>query len=197
MHSTDYPLPSADALFEHAACGLLVTDTNGRILRVNATFCGWLGYEAAELAGARHIQDLLSAGGKVFYQTHWAPLLQMQGSVAEVKLNMLHRDGHMLPMLLNAARRRHGEVAYLEVAVLIVADRHKYEQELLLARRNAEASVAAHQLAQKELQESRDVLSLAMRGARMGAWSHEPKSGRFWWSRELEALACRKRNSAT
>jgi PAS domain S-box-containing protein len=75
------------------------------------------------------------------------------------------------------------------VAVLVVADRHKYEQELLLARRNAEASVAAHQLAQKELQESRDVLSLAMRGARMGAWSHEPKSGKFWWSRELEALA--------
>ena len=189
MHTTDHPLPSADALFEHAACGLLVTDANGRILRVNATFCGWLGYAAAELAGARQIQDLLSGGGKVFYQTHWAPLLQMQGSVAEVKLNMMHRDGHMVPMLLNAVRRRHGDVTYLEVAVLIVADRHKYEQELLLARRNAEASVAAHQLAQRELQESRDVLSLAMRGARMGAWSHEPKSGKFWWSRELEALA--------
>jgi PAS domain S-box-containing protein len=189
MQSTDRPLPAADALLEHAACGLLVTDANGRILRVNATFCGWLGYETAELAGAREIQDLLSAGGKVFYQTHWAPLLQMQGSVAEVKLNLMHRDGHMVPMLLNAVRRRHGVVTYLEVAVLIVADRHKYEQELLLARRNAEASVAAHQLAQRELQESRDVLSLAMRGARMGAWSHEPKSGKFWWSRELEALA--------
>jgi PAS domain S-box-containing protein len=189
MQSTDSQLPSADMLFEHAACGLLVTDADGRILRVNATFCGWLGYSSVELATAKRIQDLLTAGGKVFYQTHWAPLLQMQGSVAEVKLNMMHRDGHLVPMLLNAVRRRHGEVSYLEVAVLVVADRHKYEQELLLARRNAEASVAAHQLAQKELQESRDVLSLAMRGARMGAWSHEPKSGKFWWSRELEALA--------
>ncbi|CAE6842521.1 Sensor histidine kinase RcsC [Paraburkholderia aspalathi] len=189
MQSTDRPLPSADVLFEHAACGLLVTDTDGCILRVNATFCGWLGYQALELATTKRIQDLLTTGGKVFYQTHWAPLLQMQGSVAEVKLNMMHREGHVVPMLLNAVRRRHGEVTYVEVAVLIVADRHKYEQELLLARRNAEASVAAHQLAQKELQESRDVLSLAMRGARMGAWSHEPKSGKFWWSRELEALA--------
>ncbi|CAB3696018.1 Sensor histidine kinase RcsC [Paraburkholderia sediminicola] len=189
MQTTDRPLPSADALFEHAACGLLVTDTDGCILRVNATFCGWLGYQAVELATTKHIQDLLTTGGKVFYQTHWAPLLQMQGSVAEVKLNMMHREGHVVPMLLNAVRRCHGEATYVEVAVLIVADRHKYEQELLLARRNAEASVAAHQLAQKELQESRDVLSLAMRGARMGAWSHEPKSGKFWWSRELEALA--------
>lgn len=189
MQSTDRPLPSAEALFEQAACGLLVTDTNGRILRVNATFCGWLGYDATEIAELRHLQDLLSTGGKVFYQTHWAPLLQIQGSVSEVKLNMMHRDGHMVPMLLNAVRRHHEETSYLEVAVLIVADRHKYEQELLLARRNAEASVAAHQIAQRELQESRDVLSLAMRGARMGAWSHEPKSGKFWWSRELEALA--------
>ncbi|HEX3634402.1 MAG TPA: PAS domain S-box protein, partial [Paraburkholderia sp.] len=189
MQSTQRPLPSADALFEHAACGLLLAASDGRILRVNATFCGWLGYEAAALAPTKHIQDLLTAGGKVFYQTHWSPLLQMQGSVAEVKLNMMHRDGRMVPMLLNAVLRRHGDSSYLEVAALIVADRHKYEQELLLARRNAEASVAAHKLAQKELQESRDVLSLAMRGARMGAWSLEPKSGKFWWSRELEALA--------
>lgn len=189
MRSTDHPLPSADTLYEHAACGLLVADTNGRIERVNATFCSWLGYGAADLSGGKHIQDLLSAGGKVFYQTHWAPLLQMQGSVAEVKLNMIHRDGHTVPMLLNAVCRRHGDKSYFEVAVLIVADRHKYEQELLLARRNAEASVAAHKLAQKALQESRDVLSLAMRGARMGAWSHDPGSGKFWWSRELEALA--------
>ena len=189
MHSMDPPLPTADALFEHAACGLLVTDPDGLILRVNATFCDWLGYGAGQLAGSRRIGDLLSSGGKVLYERHWAPLLRTQGSVAEIKLNMMHRDGHTVPMLLNAVRRRHGDASYLEVAVLVVADRHKYEQELLLARRNAEASVAAHQLARKELQESRDVLSLAMRGARMGAWSHEPKSGKFWWSRELEALA--------
>ncbi|KAH0439501.1 hybrid sensor histidine kinase/response regulator [Paraburkholderia fungorum] len=189
MQSAYRPLPSSDALFEHAACGLLVTTPDGWILRVNTTFCTWLGYSAAELAEAKSIQDLLTTEGKVFYRTHWSPLLHKQGSVAEVKLNMLHRDGHVVPMLLNAVSRRHGESSYVEVAALIVADRHKYEQELLLARRNAEASLAGHQLAQKALQESRDVLSLAMRGARMGAWSHEPESGKFWWSRELEALA--------
>ncbi|WP_429300973.1 PAS domain S-box protein [Paraburkholderia sp. GAS199] len=185
----DTPIPSSDALFEHAACGLLVARDDGLIQRVNATLCGWLGYAPGELAGVRQLQSLLTAGGKVFYQTHWAPLLQMQGSVAEIKLNMVHQDGHMVPMLLNAVMRRHGDASYLEVAVLIVADRHKYEQELLLARRNAEASVAAHRLAQKELQESRDMLGLAMRGARMGAWSHDPRTGQFEWGRELEALA--------
>ena len=31
-------------LFEHAPCGLVTTQTDGTILRANATFCGWLGY---------------------------------------------------------------------------------------------------------------------------------------------------------
>jgi PAS domain S-box-containing protein len=97
MQSTDRHLPLADALFEHAACGLVVTDTDGRIVRANATFCEWIGYGAAELTSGISLQDLLTTGGKVFYQTHWAPLLQMQGSVAEVKLSMLHRDGHTVP----------------------------------------------------------------------------------------------------
>ena len=32
-------------------------------------------------------------GGRIFHQTHWAPLLQMQGSISEVKLELVHGDG--------------------------------------------------------------------------------------------------------
>ncbi|WP_051243144.1 hybrid sensor histidine kinase/response regulator [Azohydromonas australica] len=42
--------------------------------------------------------------------------------------------------------------------------------------------------AQAALRESRDVLGLAMRAGRMGAWSRELGSGEVWWSRELEEL---------
>lgn len=38
------------------------------------------------------------------------------------------------------------------------------------------------------LRESRDVLSLAMRGGRMGAWSRNIITNEVWWSRELEEL---------
>ena len=38
------------------------------------------------------------------------------------------------------------------------------------------------------LRESRDVLSLAMRGGRMGAWSRNLLTNEVWWSRELEEL---------
>ena len=181
--------PSANLLFEYAACGLLVTDVSGQILRANATFCGWLGYEPADLNDRCRIQDLLTVGGRVFHHTHWAPLLQMQGSVAEVKLVMRHRAGHTVPMLMNAVRRRDGDATYDELAVIVVTDRHKYEQELLLARKNAEAALAARKSAQQALQQSRDVLGLAMRGAGMGAWSHDLATGQISWGRELEELA--------
>jgi PAS domain S-box-containing protein len=38
------------------------------------------------------------------------------------------------------------------------------------------------------LRESRDVLSLAMRSGRMGAWSRDLVTGRVWWSHELEEI---------
>jgi PAS domain S-box-containing protein len=42
--------------------------------------------------------------------------------------------------------------------------------------------------AEASLRESRDVLSLAMRGGRMGAWSRDMLTNQVWWSRELEEL---------
>ncbi|HET9653607.1 MAG TPA: ATP-binding protein, partial [Usitatibacter sp.] len=42
--------------------------------------------------------------------------------------------------------------------------------------------------AESALRESRDVLALAMRGGRMGAWSRDLVTGRVWWSRDLEEI---------
>ena len=41
---------------------------------------------------------------------------------------------------------------------------------------------------ESQLRESRNVLSLAMRGGRMGAWSRDMQTDRVWWSRELEEI---------
>lgn len=42
--------------------------------------------------------------------------------------------------------------------------------------------------AEAALRESRDVLSLAMRGGRMGAWARDMVTNQVWWSRELEEI---------
>ena len=58
--------------------------------------------------------------------------------------------------------------------VVDITDRKQLETEL---RRRA-----------ADLRESRDVLSLAMRGGSMGAWSRDLSSNEVWWSRELEEI---------
>ena len=152
MPTAGEPALTADALYEHAPCGLLVTGPEGTIRRVNATFCSWTGYEPEALVGQRKLQDLLNMGGRIFHQTHWTPLLQMQGSVVEVKLDIIHRDGHAIPMVMNATRRSSGEHLHHEIALFIVQDRHKYEYELLVARKRAEELAEKEQQAQQQLQ---------------------------------------------
>ncbi|MET0540516.1 MAG: ATP-binding protein [Variovorax sp.] len=137
--------------FGSEACGLMFTTPDGSILSVNRTFCDWIGRDPAELVGVMSMQSLLTMGGRIFHQTHLAPLLQMQGSVTEVKLEVVRKDGRRVPMIWNAVRRvRDGTVTH-DFAAFVAEDRHKYEQELMLARRNAEAALAKEQEARREL----------------------------------------------
>ena len=157
MHDAD------ESFYDEAACGLLVTAVDGTILRCNSTFCGWTGYAAEELIAKRRIQELLTMGGRVFHQTHWAPLLQMQGSVSEIQLEIIHRDLHTVPILLNAIRRRDESGVKDHIAVFVSTDRRKYEQELLAARERAETALIARREVDVRLLELNERLSEADR----------------------------------
>lgn len=156
-------LPWWPELLDRAPCGLLVTDPDGTVRLANATFCAWTGYLPDELVNQRRIQDLFTVGGRLFHHTHWLPLMQMQGSAAEVKFDVLHKDGSRVPMLFNSVTRKRETRVFHELAVVVVNDRHQYEQELLLARRRAESALAEQQKAQQELARSRDELAQADR----------------------------------
>jgi PAS domain S-box-containing protein len=136
-------LPDNDTLFEHAACGLLLTDATGMILRVNATARDWLGYTEEELAGKLRMLDLLPVGARLFHHTHCLPILHVQGSVAEIQVDLRRRDQHRLPMLINIVRRTEAGEIYDHWALFKAVDRHAYERELLAARKAAEAELAA------------------------------------------------------
>src|ERR1700685_2048757 len=70
---------SAEDLYENAPCGYLSTRLDGRIAKINRTLLTWLGYQAGDLVGRRYFSDLLNVGGRLYYETHLAPLLSMQG----------------------------------------------------------------------------------------------------------------------
>jgi phosphoserine phosphatase RsbU/P len=130
----------AEELYENAPCGDLSTLPDGTIAKVNATLLGWLGYTRDELVGRRRFADLLTVGGRIYHETHFAPLLQMQGEVGGVALEMRAADGTRLPVLVTSTVKASaaGEPLLIRTTVFDARDRRAYEQELLRARREAE-----------------------------------------------------------
>ena len=136
---------TADELFENAPCGYLVTHLDGTILRVNRTFESWTGLPREQLLAGTRLQDLLSVGGQIYYETHYAPLLRMQGSVRAVAVEIVRGDGSRLPALVNSSvsEDEAGRPQVVRTAVFDATDRRQYEEELLTARRR-EHEVAQH-----------------------------------------------------
>ncbi len=107
------------------------------------TLAGWLGRVGSDFIG-RRFQDFLNIPGKIYYETHFAPLLRMQGFFNEVALDLVRADGSPLPVLVNAVERRDdaGALRFIRITVFNASDRRRYERELLEARRAAEKANA-------------------------------------------------------
>lgn len=131
-----------ETLYERAPCGYLSTTPDGTIVKVNETFLTWTGHSRDDLVGRRSFASLLSAGGRIYHDTHYAPLLRMQEHVREIALDVVTADGRRLPVLVNAALGRDaaGEPVVVRVVLFDATERRGYERELLRAKQRAEES---------------------------------------------------------
>jgi sigma-B regulation protein RsbU (phosphoserine phosphatase) len=145
-------------LYENAPCGYLSLEPSGRIFKVNRTLSTWTGYAPDQLVG-RRLHDLLSIAGRMFYETHIAPLLRMQGFFNEVALDLITEKGDRLPVIANATERRDadGRPISTRITLLKATDRRRYERELLDARDQSRTSEAA---ARASLQDERETSEL-------------------------------------
>jgi PAS domain S-box-containing protein len=127
---------SAEELYENAPCGYLSAAPDGRIVRVNATFLRWTGYLREDLVGVKRFQDLLTAGGRIYHETHYSPLLRMQGAVREIALDIVRADASRLPVLINSVLvpDEAGAPRVVRTTVFDATERKLYERELLAAR---------------------------------------------------------------
>jgi len=135
-------------LFENAPCGYVSTDKDGRITRANATLAQWISASAADLVGKR-FSELLTIGGKLYYETHFSPLLRMQGSFTEVALDLACEGGRKLPVLVNAVERRDdaGKPLFVRITIFNASERRRYERSLVEAKAAAEQAMHAEHAA--------------------------------------------------
>ena len=143
-------------LYDNAPCAYLSTRPDGTIIKVNATFLAWTGYDRDALVRKRRFQDLLAPGDRIFYETHAAPMLHMQGALREIAVELIGVSGARVPMLINAVLKRDddGQPLVIRTVMFDATERLAYERELRDARRRAEESEAQARTLAETLQKS-------------------------------------------
>ena len=138
-----------------APCGLLTLRLDGTVLAANPTFQRWTGRSEQDLLGGVRLPELLSVGGRIYWETHLFPLLQVEGRVDEVSLELVGKGGRV-PVLVSAVvTGAQGDEPRVEVALSSARERQRFEGELVAARRTAERN--AHRV--RALQEATAALS--------------------------------------
>jgi sigma-B regulation protein RsbU (phosphoserine phosphatase) len=137
------PPPDFADLFDHAPVGLVEADRHCRIVHANATLAEILG-RASDACTGLHFSELLTMGSRLYFETHFAPMLRMSGRVREIALDLAGADGARIPVLVNAAERRDqaGGVLAVALAVFPAEDRRQYERNLLAQAANAEGAAS-------------------------------------------------------
>ena len=146
----------AERLYEYAPCGYLSTEPDGVIVRVNTTFLTLTGYTRPELVGRYTFAQLLTPGGQIYHETHFAPLLRMQGTARGIALDIVCADGSRLPVLVSSVleKDRDGTPRVVRTAVFDARERREYERELVRAKNKAQLSEAHARSLARTLQQT-------------------------------------------
>ncbi|MEZ0340480.1 PP2C family protein-serine/threonine phosphatase [Mycobacterium sp. pV006] len=138
-----YPPGHAEESFDRAPCGLLTATADRRIIAVNRTLADWLQYRPDDLLG-RPFTELFSAGARIHYETHFAPLLRINRRISEFAVDLVAADRSRFPVLVSAALDATGDgsVSLIRMALHDARGRRSYERELLAERRRAEELTA-------------------------------------------------------
>jgi sigma-B regulation protein RsbU (phosphoserine phosphatase) len=146
---------SFEDLYDNAPFGYLSALPDGRITQVNATLTAQLGYQRNALLG-RPFTDLLSVGSRIHYETHFASLLELNGQLQGIAVELVAADDTWLPVFLTANVKTGGagQAVLVRIAVQSAHDRRSYERELLEARQHADTERARVQLLATTLQRS-------------------------------------------
>ena len=107
-------------LYENAPCGYHSLDENGVFVRINDTELRWLGRARDEVVGKMRFSELLSAASQPIFEGLF-PVFSAQGRVDNVELELVRKDGTVVPVLLSASTVT-GEAGRFAMSRAIVYD---------------------------------------------------------------------------
>ncbi len=128
-------------LFEKAPIGLILTNTNGQIQKVNQALCNILGYEEKELAEIQ-LTDISHSQDRELEEVELKKLMQENLERVVLEKRLFTKSGSIIDTIVNIVMLRDNESRpsqFLEQIVDITELKH-YQKELLDAKEKAEES---------------------------------------------------------
>lgn len=118
-------------LYNNAPSGYHSLNADGVITRINDTELKWLGYERKELVGKPIYEFLFTPASQKVYSINF-PKLKKHGIVTDLRMEMIRKDGSILPVLVNATAiaDEKGELQYTRSMVTDITTLKAAEEEL-------------------------------------------------------------------
>ncbi|ADE12049.1 PAS domain-containing sensor histidine kinase [Sideroxydans lithotrophicus] len=118
-------------LYDNAPCGHYMLDNKDFFVTINTTKTKWLGYTKDEMIGKLRFQDLLTEASARQYASYY-PRLKNVGHVRDLELELVRKDGSILPVLLSATaiRNADGQFMMSQAIVCDISYRSNAEQSL-------------------------------------------------------------------
>lgn len=136
-----------EELYNQAPCGYHSLDSEGKFIRINDTELQMLGYSREEVLG-RKFSDLITPESLPTFEQNF-PLFLQRGWVTDLELQLILKDGTILPISLSATaiKDEAGEYLMSRSVVIDISER----QAALRARKQAELSLQQKQIAREHL----------------------------------------------
>lgn len=151
-----------ESLLDTAPCGYVTFTDDAKIRWVNKTLLRWLDFTLDDLAG-KNIEVILTISSRIFYNTHFFPLLKLHLKADEIFLQLKTSHNEDVPALVNAERKPEADGYMNHCVVIPLHQRKKYEEEILLAKRQAELAIQEN-VHLEELKTSLEKKSLELEG---------------------------------
>lgn len=127
---------------------------------------GQMEYNEKEVINRLRFEDLLTGGSRIFYKTHFLPMLMMQGKVDEIFLSLSSKSGKEYPVLMNMVLSDNSQIQTVQAVGLHMAKRNKFEKGILEAKQAAEKALKENDLLLKmkaELERNQELLEQQLR----------------------------------
>ena len=125
-----------DMLYNRAPCGYHSLDRDGRIVRINDTELGWLGFARAEVVG-RSLDAFLAPPDRAAFRRNYPLQVVERGEARDIEVTLLRKDGSLLPALLNtrAITDANGQFLMSNATVVDLTERKHAEKAIRQSER--------------------------------------------------------------